>query len=106
MILAIIKKGNESIKGLFTRKEYLKAIKEADSYTGVKMCLSGNTYAERKQALYSIVFDIKEIENEWDKTFSEDLSYGEMSFIYSFLEENAKRYGLLKEFRNECIIGV
>ena len=60
--------------------------------------IEGKNYAERKASLQGIAM-------EWQARFAEYAwSYGELAEIYSFLEKNAKKYGLIKEFKENCII--
>ncbi len=60
--------------------------------------LSGKTYQERKNSLI-------EIAKDWQNNFSGlSWSYGEYAEIENYFYENAKRYGLLKEFKENCII--
>ena len=57
----------------------------------------GKTYKERKGYLQDIAI-------EWSNNFSQyNWSYGEIAEITSFFYENGKRYGLLKEFRENGI---
>lgn len=60
--------------------------------------IEGKNYTERKASLQDIAM-------EWQAQFSGYAwSYGELAEIYSFLEKNAKRYGLLREFKENGII--
>lgn len=41
---------------------------------------------------------------EWQAQFEErDMSYGELAIAQSFFERLGRRYGLLTEFRENCI---
>lgn len=59
--------------------------------------VSGKTYTERKNNLIELAKDYQYNEQG-------GLSYGELAEIYDFFEKNAKRYGLLKEFRENGIL--
>lgn len=59
--------------------------------------ISGKTYAERKENLKQLAID-------YQTNGIADLSYEEFMKIYTFFEKNAKRYGLLAEFRENGII--
>lgn len=59
--------------------------------------IKGKTYKERKDCL-------KDIAIEWSNNFSQhSWSYGELAEITDYFYENGKRYGLLKEFRENAI---
>lgn len=59
--------------------------------------ISGKTYEEKKENLrqLAIDFQLSDIIN---------LSYGELAEIYTFFKKNAKRYGLIQEFKENGII--
>lgn len=57
-----------------------------------------NEYQKRKEAARQEAID-------WQADFgNHNYSYGELAFYSDYFEKKAKRYGLLKEFRNEGII--
>ena len=59
--------------------------------------ISGKTYKERKSCL-------KELAIDWQLQFSVlNWSYGELAIIGEWFNKNGKRYGLLKEFKENCI---
>lgn len=60
--------------------------------------VSGSNYTERKSNIRdkAIEYSIEAVKLPW--------SYGELATIQSFFEKNARRYGLIKEFREEGII--
>lgn len=59
--------------------------------------VEGKTYQERKN-------HVQELAIEWSHDWhEEELSYGEIDRIRNFFEKQGKRYGLLKEFRENCI---
>ena len=59
--------------------------------------LSGKTYAERKNAARDLAI-------EYQYTDCGGLSYGELNTIQSYFENIARRYGLIKEYRENGII--
>lgn len=59
--------------------------------------ISGKTYAEKKESL-------KQVALTYQVSSPINLSYGEIASINYFFEKNAKRYGLLKEFKENGII--
>ena len=59
--------------------------------------LHGKTYQERKEFLRNLAI-------EWQHNFSQySWSYGELAEIQDYFYENGKRYGLLKEFKENAI---
>lgn len=64
----------------------------------IPLIVSGRTYQERKN-------DLKEKAIEWSNKLGNypRWSYGELGEIQDFFEVNARRYGLLKEFRENAI---
>lgn len=63
----------------------------------IAMELHGSTYRGRKASLRHFVQELL----AGDKG---GLSYGEVAMIEAFIIENAKRYGMVTELRNEGII--
>ena len=61
----------------------------------------GKTYAERKANAAELARELQSIESE---TSGGGLSWGEYSIITNFFEEVGRRFGLLREFRENCII--
>ena len=60
--------------------------------------IQGKNYKERKEHLKDIAIDFQ-------LNFSAlSWSYGELAEIYNYFETNGRRYGLLKEFKENCII--
>lgn len=60
--------------------------------------IKGKTYQERKSSL-------EELAKEWQNNFAcYGWSYGELATIQDYFYTNAKRYGLVKEFKNNLII--
>ena len=59
--------------------------------------VKGNTYEERKNNLYDLAID-------YQYNFSSlSWSYGELVEICDFFYKNGKRYGMLKEFKENAI---
>ena len=60
--------------------------------------ISGNNYIERQSNLI-------EIAKDWQNNFAGlEWSYGEYACVSDWFYKNAKRYGLIKEFKENCII--
>ena len=60
--------------------------------------IKGKNYEERKSYLKDLAIDFQ-------LNFSAlAWSYGELAEIYNYFETNARRYGLVKEFKENCII--
>ena len=59
--------------------------------------INGKTYAERKESLRQVAL-------AYQVSSSINLSYGELANINYFFEKNAKKYGLLREFKENGII--
>lgn len=62
----------------------------------VEFTAHGKTYAERKDSVREIAMDFQNAEPE--------LSYGEWSTVSEWFERMGKRYGLMREFRENCIV--
>ena len=59
--------------------------------------LKGKTYEDKRNSL-------EELAKDWQLHFSKySWSYGEIAEIQYYFYENAKRYGLLKVFKENCI---
>lgn len=68
-----------------------------DNIKMLDLKISGKTYAERKNSL-------EELAKDWQTNFAGlDWSYGELAEIGDFFYKNGKRYGLLGEFKENCI---
>ena len=59
--------------------------------------VKGKTYKEKKGNLQDLAIEYS------NKAGDLNLSYYELSCIQNFFYENGKRYGLLKEFKENCI---
>ena len=64
----------------------------------IPLIVSGKTYQERKA-------DLKDKAIEWSNSVGQypRWSYGELATIQDFFEKFGRRYGLLKEFHENCI---
>ena len=62
----------------------------------IEFTIHGKNYRERKNSL-------EEIAIEFSHNAVCGLSYGEMYYIQNFFKTMGKRYGLLREFRENCI---
>ena len=58
--------------------------------------IHGTTYAEKKEYLRNLAIDFQRVDEG-------GLSYGELADIQEFFNRNGKRYGLIKEFRENAI---
>lgn len=59
--------------------------------------IGGKDYQERKE-------NLKELAINWQLYFAGlEWSYGELMAIGNYFYENGKKYGLLKEFKENCI---
>ena len=59
--------------------------------------IKGKTYQDKKQQLRDLAI-------EWQHNFSEyNWSYGELAEIQDYFYTKGKKYGLLKEFKENCI---
>lgn len=60
--------------------------------------IKGKTYQERKN-------NLEELAKEWQNNFaSYSWSYGELATIQDYFYTNAKRYGLIKTFKENVIL--
>lgn len=59
--------------------------------------LKGKTYAEKKQ-------EVRDKAIEFQRIDEGGLSYGEYAMIAEYFETYGKRYGLMREFKNEGIL--
>ena len=60
--------------------------------------IGGKTYQERKN-------NLEELAKNWQNNFASlNWSYGELAEIQDYLYKNAKRYGLVQIFKENCII--
>ncbi len=74
------------------KKGYIYNIEELD------LKISGNNYQEKKASL-------EELAKNWQNNFSSlSWAYSELEEITNYFYKNGKKYGLLKEFKNNGII--
>ena len=73
---------------------------ETDVLSCIPFRLSGRTYAERRESARNLAIDVQAAD---DGTTDIGLSYGELHLIQCFFESVGRRYGLLTEFRENCI---
>lgn len=87
----------EENQGAFPRVPTIEELDE-QIVLFIPLIVSGKTYQERKADLQN-----KAIEWSNNQGTYAAWSYGELATIQGFFEKNAKRYGLLREFRENCI---
>ena len=104
MVFAKIRqnKGGYS-ESLFCAKSDLEQLKDILDISVVFVLpfeIHGKTYQERKESLRDLAIDYQ-YNNDGNTDVT--LSYGEISDICNFFEFYGKKYGLLREFRENCI---
>lgn len=67
----------------------------------LSFCIIGNTYKERKDDLREWALRFQNCDSEYS---GGNMTQSEYMLIHDFLERNAKRYGLMKEFKENGII--
>lgn len=101
LLLGIIKKYEEKEESnlYYTWRDW-----HADTFaptteilTTILFKISGKTYKEKQESLRQLAIDFQ-LSN------ANFLSYGELAEIHFFFKHNARRYGLLKEFKENGII--
>lgn len=60
------------------------------------LTITGKTYNERRENLRNLAIDIQSAEQG-------GISYYELAILQNFFERNARKYGLLTEFRENAI---
>lgn len=88
--------------GIYKGISYNKAVEEIGEDNilfYIPLVVSGKSYEDRKN-------DLRDKAIEYQHSFYDfcGFSYGELSIIQDFFEKNGKKYGLLNEFRENCII--
>lgn len=73
---------------------------EVETLEIIPFQIHGKTYADRKENARQLAIDFQNCE---DGSADINLSYRELSYIQSFFEHVGKRYGLLREFRENAI---
>lgn len=93
----------DNIGGIYTNIPYKALtdeyeIPEDNILLYIPLQVSGRTYQERQN-------DLREKAIEWSNNLNEfpNWSYSELGDISEFFETNGRRYGLLKEFQENCI---
>ena len=81
-----------------TREQATTEAGEDNIVCYIPLVVSGRSYQERKG-------DLQNKAIEWSNSVGQypKWSYGELATIQGFFETNGKRYGLLKEFRENAI---
>lgn len=103
MFIGIYKKDNKQYNYIyFDNKngctEFLKDTWGAKDIQTLSFKIRGKNYQERRA-------EAREIAIFWQNNFScYDWSYSELATIYEFFEKVGKRYGLIKEFKENAII--
>lgn len=64
----------------------------------IPLTISGKTYTEKKENLRTLAKNW-----QWSNHDFCGWSYGELATINDFFETNGRRYGLLSEFKENCI---
>ena len=104
MVFAKIRqnKGNYT-ESLFCANSDLEELKQILDITVLRVLyfeINGRNYKERKNSLRDLAIDFQ-IEN--DGNTDVQLSMGEIGAASAYFERMGKRYGLLREFRENCI---
>ena len=63
----------------------------------IPLSIKGKTYADKKSFFRDLAI-------EYNNADLSGISYGETAIITGFFEKNARRFGLLNELRENCII--
>lgn len=92
MILANYTENGEKTAGLFRRMKDLPI----DAENVLKLAVSGRTYQEKKNALWDLAV-------EYSGMDTCGLSYAEVFAIQDFFAAAGRRFGLLSEFKENCI---
>lgn len=74
---------------------------ETEEKALIEFKITGKTYSARKDSARELAKKFQTIDAE----MSGGLSWGEYMLIGSYFEEIGRRFGLLSEFRENCIIG-
>lgn len=92
MILANYTENGEKTAGLFRRMKDLPI----DAENVLKLAVSGRTYQEKKNALRDLAI-------EYSGMDTSGLSWAELGAIEEFFTVAGRRFGLLSEFKENCI---
>lgn len=101
MFIAILKKDYDTYGFIYYSYDAYQAdtfSPEVDTVCLIPLKVSGKSYKERKE-------DLRDKAIEWSNNAGLycDCSWGELAIIEEFFRKNAKRYGLLEEFKAEGI---
>ncbi len=96
MVFAII---DDTASIFDTWREYHAATFSPDCTVSavIPLTIHGSTYAQRRDSLRTMVQEIQTADNG-------GLSYSEAATLNDYFTRQARRYGLLTEFRDNCII--
>ena len=79
--------------------DFCDALKDPEVYGArniLRFMIRGEDYQERKACLQNLAVS-------WTYADQGGLSWGELAAIQDFFRTNGRRYGLLREFRENCI---
>lgn len=95
--LDVIERGEDlAIRVKCFNREWIIKHREIIDYIPLTVC--GKSYEEKRA-------DLRDKAIEWSfASGAANWSYGELADIQEFFERNGKRYGLIREFRENCII--
>lgn len=99
MIFANLEQGGRTAARLFPGwPEYHAATfsPETTPAAVIPLEISGRTYRERQNSLRNLAIDVQHADDG-------GLSWGELAVLGAFFEEQGRRYGLLREFRENAI---
>lgn len=97
---AITTAHGERAQGIYSPEEYTRDTFSPDSITHYITDLKPHTKAAARQ----MAVDIMDADRETVNSGGECLSYGEYAIITDALEKAARRFGLVREFRENGII--
>lgn len=90
-----------SFAGLREIESFDRPMIDNDDSNVIRLAVNGKNYNERKACVEEIAKDFQRQDSE---VSGGGLSYGEYKAIQTWFEKQARKYGLLKVFRNEGII--
>lgn len=103
MLFAKIKRGEQHEENFYRSwDEYLRDTfsPEVETLVLLPFEIHGKTYAERKESLRNLAIDFQHAD---DGDADLWLSYRELDDIGCYFNRMGRRYGLLREFRENCI---
>lgn len=107
MLIAYIKTANDSTPEfyLLKNKRHLEAIlqeePQAQAVNVLNLIITGKTYTERKAQAENIAQTWQALGTEYN---GGNISQGELAEVHGELENIAKKYGLVKDFKENAII--